>query len=182
VANFFYLALAFVVLALFVSRRLYRSRIGRAWTAMREDEQTADAMGISTTSYKLLAFAMGGAIGAIGGALFAVKIGSITPASFQVFVSIQVLGIVILGGLGSLPGVVVGALVLVGLPGILREFEEYSLLAYGAALVIVMLLRPQGLVPNVRRTRELQEEERAQDAWAEKKQEEAEAAVEGVAT
>jgi branched-chain amino acid transport system permease protein len=179
--NFYYLALAFVILALFVSRRLYRSRIGRAWTAMREDEQTADAMGISTTSYKLLAFAMGGAIGAIGGALFAVKIGSITPASFQVFVSIQVLGIVILGGLGSLPGVVVGALVLVGLPGILREFEEYSLLAYGAAVVIVMLLRPQGLIPNVRRTRELQEEERAQDAWAQER-EEAEAAVEGATT
>jgi len=178
--NFYFLALAFVILALFVSRRLYRSRIGRAWTAMREDEQTADAMGISTTSYKLLAFAMGGAIGSIGGALFAVKIGSITPASFQVFVSLQVLGIVILGGLGSLPGVVVGALVLVGLPGILREFEEYSFLAYGAALVIVMLLRPQGLVPNVRRTRELQEEERAQDAWA--AEEEQEAAVEGVST
>jgi len=178
--NFYFLALAFVILALFVSRRLYRSRIGRAWTAMREDEQTADAMGISTTSYKLLAFAMGGAIGSIGGALFAVKIGSITPASFQVFVSLQVLGIVILGGLGSLPGVVVGALVLVGLPGILREFEEYSFLAYGAALVIVMLLRPQGLVPNVRRTRELQEEERAQDAWAAEKEQEA--AVEGVST
>ena len=177
--NFYYLALAFVILALFVSRRLYRSRIGRAWTAMREDEQTADAMGISTTSFKLLAFAMGGAIGSIGGALFAVKIGSITPASFQVFVSLQVLGIVILGGLGSLPGVVVGALVLVGLPGILREFEEYSFLAYGAALVIVMLLRPQGLVPNVRRTRELQEDERAQDSWAQER-EEAAAAVEGV--
>ena len=180
--NFYYLALAFVLLALFVSRRLYRSRIGRAWTAMREDEQTADAMGISTTAFKLLAFAMGGAIGSIGGALFAVKIGSITPASFQVFVSLQVLGIVILGGLGSLPGVVVGALVLVGLPGILREFEEYSFLAYGAALVIVMLLRPQGLVPNVRRTRELQEDERAQDAWAAEKEEEGAAAVEGVAT
>jgi branched-chain amino acid transport system permease protein len=175
--NFYYLALAFVILALFVSRRLYRSRIGRAWTAMREDEQTADAMGISTTAFKLLAFAMGGAIGSIGGALFAVKIGSITPASFQVFVSLQVLGIVILGGLGSLPGVVVGALVLVGLPGILREFEEYSFLAYGAALVIVMLLRPQGLVPNVRRTRELHEEERAQDAWAAEKEQ---VSVEGV--
>jgi branched-chain amino acid transport system permease protein len=179
--NFYYLALAFVILALFVSRRLYRSRIGRAWTAMREDEQTADAMGISTTSYKLLAFAMGGAIGSIGGALFAVKLGSITPASFQVTVSIAVLAIVILGGLGSLPGVVVGALVLVGLPQILREFEEYRDLAYGAAIVIVMILRPQGLIPNVRRTRELQEEERAQDAWAQEREEE-EAAVEGATT
>jgi branched-chain amino acid transport system permease protein len=179
--NFYYLALAFVILALFVSRRLYRSRIGRAWTAMREDEQTADAMGISTTSYKLLAFAMGGAIGSIGGALFAVKLGSITPASFQVAVSIAVLAVVILGGLGSLPGVVVGALVLVGLPQILREFEEYRDLAYGAAIVIVMILRPQGLIPNVRRTRELQEDERAQDAWAQEREEEA-AAVEGATT
>jgi branched-chain amino acid transport system permease protein len=164
--HFYYLALAFVLAALFVSRRLYGSRIGRAWTAMREDEQTADAMGVNTTRFKLLAFAMGGAIGSLGGAMFAVQIGSLTPASFEVNVSILVLGLVILGGLGSLPGVVTGALVLVGLPGLLREFEEYRALAYGAALVAVMILRPQGLVPNVRRSRELQEEERAQDAWA----------------
>jgi branched-chain amino acid transport system permease protein len=163
---FYYLVLAFVVLALFVSHRLYVSRIGRAWTAMREDEQTADAMGVNTTRFKLLAFAMGGAIGSLGGAMFAVQIGSLTPGSFSVQVSILVLGLVILGGMGSLPGVVTGALVLVGLPGLLREFEEYRGLAYGAALVAVMILRPQGLVPNVRRSRELQEEERAQDAWA----------------
>jgi branched-chain amino acid transport system permease protein len=164
--HFYYLAFAFVVLALFVSWRLANSRIGRAWTALREDEQVADAMGVSTTAYKLLAFAMGGAIGSVGGALFAVKIGSLTPASFQVLVSIQVLGIVILGGIGSLPGVITGSLVLVGLPGLLREFEEYRLLAYGAAVVAVMLLRPQGLIPNVRRSRELHEEDREQDKWA----------------
>jgi branched-chain amino acid transport system permease protein len=164
--HFYYLALAFVILAMFVSWRLAGSRIGRAWTAMREDEQIADAMGVSTTRFKLLAFAIGGAIGSLGGALFAVKIGSLTPASFSVFVSIQVLGIVILGGLGSLPGVITGALVLVGLPGLLREFEEYRLLFYGAALVLVMILRPQGLVPNVRRSRELHEEDAAQDKWA----------------
>jgi branched-chain amino acid transport system permease protein len=164
--RFYYLALAFVGIAAFISWRLATSRIGRAWTAMREDEQTADAMGISTTRFKLLAFAIGGAIGSLGGALFAVKIGSLTPASFQVIVSIQVLGLVILGGMGSIPGVLVGALVLVGLPGLLREFEEYRFLAYGAAVVAVMVLRPQGLVPNVRRSRELQDEERAQDEWA----------------
>ena len=164
--RFYYLALAFVGLAAFISWRLATSRIGRAWTAMRENEQTADAMGISTTRFKLLAFSIGGAIGSLGGALFAVKIGSLTPASFQVLVSIQVLGLVILGGMGSIPGVLVGALVLVGLPGLLREFEEYRFLAYGAAVVAVMVLRPQGLVPNVRRSRELQDEERAQDEWA----------------
>ncbi len=163
--NFVYLAFAFVIVAVFVSWRLINSRVGRGWTAMREDEQIAEAMGVSVVRYKLLAFAVGGAIGAMGGALFAVKIGSLTPASFEVIVSIQVLGIVILGGMGSLPGVIVGALVLVGLPGLLREFEEYRLLVYGAALVAIMLLRPQGLVPNVRRMRELQEDEKAQDSW-----------------
>jgi branched-chain amino acid transport system permease protein len=164
--HFYYLALAFVLLAAFVSWRLSTSRIGRAWNAMREDEQVADAMGISTTRFKLLAFALGGAIGSLGGALFAVSIGSLTPASFEIFVSITALAVVILGGLGSIPGVLVGALVLIGLPGLLREFEEYRLLIYGGALVAIMILRPQGLIPNVRRSRELEEEEATQDAWA----------------
>jgi len=163
---FYYLALAFVLLALFVSWRLAASRVGRAWTAMREDEQVADAMGISTIKYKLLAFAMGGAIGALGGSLFAVNIGSLSPSSFGILISITALAVVVLGGLGSLPGVVVGALVLIGLPGLLREFEEYRLLIYGGALVAIMVLRPQGLIPNVRRSRELLEEEVEQDAWA----------------
>jgi branched-chain amino acid transport system permease protein len=164
--HFYYLALAFVLLAAFVSWRLSTSRIGRAWNAMREDEQVADAMGISTTKFKLLAFALGGAIGSLGGALFAVSIGSLTPASFEFTVSITALAVVILGGLGSIPGVLVGALVLIGLPGLLREFEEYRALIYGSALVAIMILRPQGLIPNVRRSRELEEEEVTQDAWA----------------
>jgi branched-chain amino acid transport system permease protein len=164
--HFFYVALAFVLLALFISWRLASSRVGRAWTAMREDEQVADAMGVSTIRFKLLAFAMGGAIGSLGGALFAVALGSLTPTSFEILVSITALAVVVLGGLGSLPGVVVGALVLIGLPGLLREFEEYRLLIYGGALVAIMVLRPQGLIPNVRRSRELKEEEVEQDAWA----------------
>ena len=163
--HFYYLALAFVLLALFVSWRLAGSRVGRAWNAMREDEQVAEAMGVSTIKFKLLAFAMGGAIGSVGGALFAVNLGSLTPASFEIFVSITALAVVILGGLGSLPGVVVGALVLIGLPGLLREFEEYRLLIYGGSLVAIMVLRPQGLVPNIRRSRELHAEEVEQDAW-----------------
>jgi branched-chain amino acid transport system permease protein len=166
--HFYYLALAFVLLAAFVSWRLSNSRIGRAWNAMREDEQVADAMGISTTKFKLLAFALGGAIGSIGGALFAVSLGSLTPASFTFTVSITALAVVILGGLGSIPGVFVGALVLIGLPGLLREFEEYRALIYGGALVAIMILRPQGLIPNVRRSRELEDEEVTQDAWAAK--------------
>jgi branched-chain amino acid transport system permease protein len=164
--HFYYLAFAFVLLALFVSWRLSTSRVGRAWNAMREDEQVAEAMGVSTIKFKLLAFAMGGAIGSLGGALFAVSIGSLTPASFEFTVSITALAVVILGGLGSLPGVIVGALVLIGLPGLLREFEEYRSLIYGGSIVAIMLLRPQGLIPNVRRSRELEEEERTQDAWA----------------
>jgi branched-chain amino acid transport system permease protein len=164
--HFFYLALAFVLFVVFLSWRLSNSRIGRAWNAMREDEQVADAMGISTTRFKLLAFATGGAVGSLGGALFAVKIGSLTPSSFEIIVSITALAIVILGGMGSIPGVVVGALVLIGLPGLLREFEEYRQLIYGAALVSIMILRPQGLVPNIRRSRELHEEDVSQDKWA----------------
>ena len=173
--HFYYLALVFVLLALFVSRRLSASRVGRAWNAMREDEQVAEAMGVSTIKFKLLAFAMGGAIGSLGGALFAVSIGSLTPASFEILVSITALAVVILGGLGSLPGVVVGALVLIGLPGLLREFEEYRALIYGGALVAIMILRPQGLVPNIRRSRELEADEASQDAWAKAARGEAEA-------
>ncbi len=163
---FYYLALSFCLFAVFISYRLVGSRIGRAWMAMREDEQVAEATGVSTVKYKLLAFGCGAAIGSLAGALFAVQIGSLAPTSFTILVSIQVLAIVILGGLGSIPGVIVGALVLVGLPGFLSEFEAYQLLIYGAALMAMMLLRPQGLVPNVRRSRELQEEERLQDRWA----------------
>ena len=164
--HFYYLVLAFCLIAVFVSLRLQDSRIGRAWNAMREDEQVADAMGISTTRFKLLAFAMGGAIGSLGGALFAVSLGSLTIASFTILVSITALSVIILGGLGSIPGVIVGALVLIGLPGVLVEFEDYRLLIYGAVLIAIMILRPQGLVPNVRRSRELKEDERSQDQWA----------------
>jgi branched-chain amino acid transport system permease protein len=164
--HFYFLVLVFCLAAVFVSWRLQSSRIGRAWNAMREDEQVADAMGISTTRFKLLAFAMGGAIGSIGGALFAVSLGSLTIASFQILVSITALAVVILGGLGSIPGVVVGALVLIGLPGLLTQFEDYRLLIYGAVLIAIMLLRPQGLIPNTRVSRELQEDERSQDQWA----------------
>src|SRR5205807_3399404 len=155
---FYYLVLAFCLLAIFISWRLANSRIGRAWNAMREDEQVAEAMGVSTVKYKLLAFACGAGVGSFSGALYAVKIGSLAPTSFTILVSITVLALIILGGMGSIPGVLLGALVLIGLPGFLTEFAEYQLLLYGAALVAIMVLRPQGLIPNVRRMRELQEE------------------------
>ena len=164
--HFYYIALVACVFAVFVSYRLTESRVGRAWNAMREDEQVAEAMGISVVRYKLLASAVGGALGGMAGALFAAKIGSLTSQSFTVLVSITALAVVILGGLGSIRGAILGAFVLVGLPQLLTEFEGYRLSIYGAALIGIMLFRPQGLLPNVRRARELQDEERAQDAWA----------------
>jgi branched-chain amino acid transport system permease protein len=164
--QFYYLALVFAALGMYVSWRLQDSRVGRAWTAMREDEQVADAMGVSTVRYKLLAFATGGAIGSLGGALLAVQLGSLTPRSFDVNVSILALSVVILGGLGSLRGVVVGALALVGLPGFLREFEGFRPLALGVAIIAIMLLRPQGILPKTRRTVDIADEDRDQDAWA----------------
>jgi len=149
----------------FVSARLANSRVGRAWNAMREDEPVAEAMGISIIRYKLLAFAMGAAIGSLGGIFFAVKIGSIFANSFSLLISIQILALVVLGGMGSIRGVVVGAAVLVGLPELLREFAEYRLLFYGATLVAIMLLKPQGLLPSERRKRELASEQEEGDQY-----------------
>ncbi|HEX8099857.1 MAG TPA: branched-chain amino acid ABC transporter permease [Actinomycetota bacterium] len=163
--NFYYLVLVLVLVGIYVSLRLLNSRTGRAWAAMREDEQVAEAMGVSTTKYKLLAFAMGGAIGSFSGALLAVQVGTVQPDTFQILVSITALAIVILGGMGSIRGVILGALALVGIPELLSQFEEFRLLVYGAVIIAMMILKPEGLLPNVRRMRELHEEEVAQDAW-----------------
>ena len=160
----YYLILVFSAIALFISYRLEGSRVGRAWEAMREDETVAGVMGVNTIYYKLLAFAVGAMIASLGGAVFAVKLGAIFPHSFNVQVSITALSLLIIGGLASLPGVVVGAFVLVGLPELLREFEEYRLLIYGVVLIAMMVLRPQGLIPSRRRAREITEEQRSQDA------------------
>ena len=153
--NVYYLILVFCGIAAFVAWRLSDSRVGRAWAAMREDESVAEAMGISVIRYKLLAFAMGAGVGSLGGVFFAAKIGSIFPNSFGLLVSINVLSVIILGGIGSIPGVIIGSAVLVGLPELLREFAEFRLLIYGAILVAIMILRPEGLIPNKRRQREL---------------------------
>jgi branched-chain amino acid transport system permease protein len=161
----YYLLLVGALVALFISWRVKDSRVGRAWMAMREDEDVADAMGINTIQYKLLAFAMGATIASFSGAVFAAKIGSVFPHSFNVLVSITALSLLIIGGIGSLPGVIVGALALVGIPELLREFTEYRLLIYGAVLIVMMLNRPEGLIPSRQRARELHEEERSQDAW-----------------
>jgi branched-chain amino acid transport system permease protein len=155
----YYLILACVLLVGFIAYRVKTSRIGRAWNAMREDESVAEAMGISIIKTKLLAFATGAALASFGGAIFAAKIGSLFPNTFLLIVSINVLAIIVLGGMGSIPGVVVGAFVLVGIPEVLREFGEYRLLFYGAILMALMLLRPEGLLPDRRRQEELHEAE-----------------------
>jgi branched-chain amino acid transport system permease protein len=151
----FYLALVACAIVMFVAARLRDSRLGRAWMAVREDEDVAQATGINLINVKLLAFGLGAAFGGVSGAIFAVMIGSIFPHSFNFLISINVLSLIIVGGMGSLPGVIVGSLVLVGMPELLREFAEYRFLVYGAALVLMMQLRPEGLLPAAAVRREL---------------------------
>jgi branched-chain amino acid transport system permease protein len=155
----FYPILIGCLVVAFISLRTKNSRLGRAWMALREDEDVAQAMGIDLVRTKLLAFATGAAFAGLAGAFFATKLTSIYPHSFHLLVSINVLCVVIVGGMGSIPGAVVGSLALVGLPEILREFSEYRLLMYGAALVLMMLNRPEGLLPEARRALELHEGE-----------------------
>jgi len=167
----FYLVLVLAAISIYVSWRLERSRLGRAWMAIREDESVAEAMGINTVNVKLMAFVVGAVLASFAGSVFAAKVGSIFPTSFLILVSIIILVIVIVGGMGSILGVMAGSVVLVGVlggpkqPGLLQEFSEYKLLIYGALLVWMMLKRPEGLIPNVRRSRELHQEEFLQDAW-----------------
>jgi branched-chain amino acid transport system permease protein len=166
--NLYYPILAFAIAGTFVALSLANSRVGRAWNAMREDEDVAAATGINVTNYKLLAFSLGAVFGCIAGAFLAVKLGSIFPHNLNILVSITVLSLIILGGMGSIPGVIVGAFVLVGLPELLREFAEYRLLIYGAVLVMMMLWRPEGLIPSAQRRRELHESEDDEEQWDER--------------
>lgn len=168
---FIYLTMIFVVIAAYISYRAQNSRVGRAWAAMREDEDVAEAIGVSTVQAKLLAFVTGAIVASIAGALFSAKVGTVFTNSFDVLVSIVILVVVIVGGMGRIGGVVVGAVVLIGVlggpksPGLLVEFAEFKLLIYGAILVFMMLKKPEGLLPSVRRSRELHQEEFMQDAW-----------------
>jgi branched-chain amino acid transport system permease protein len=165
--SIYYPILFFCILAAVAATSLASSRIGRAWNAMREDESVAEATGVNTTKYKLLAFGLGAAFGCISGALFAAKIGVIFADSFNILVSINALALIILGGMGNIAGVILGALVLVGLPEFLREFAEYRLLIYGAVLVAMMLLRPEGLLPSRTRRAELHEREDDEEQYDE---------------
>ncbi|MGH2396002.1 MAG: branched-chain amino acid ABC transporter permease, partial [bacterium] len=157
--HLFYLTLASSALVVYVAWRLQHSRLGRAWMAIREDEDVAQALGVNLVAVKLLAYGLGAAFAGVAGAIFAVMVGSVFPHSFQLLISINVLALIIVGGIGSNPGVVVGALALVGLPELLREVGEFRFLVYGAVLVAMMLLRPEGLWPAAAIRRELHEEE-----------------------
>lgn len=151
----FYVTLAAAMIAAWFAWRLENSRLGRAWMALRDDEDVAQALGVNLVKVKLLAYGLGAAFAGLAGSIFATMLGTIYPSSFQLVISINVLALIIVGGMGSLPGVVVGAAALIGLPELLREFGEYRYLFYGAALVLMMRVRPEGLWPSPTRRREL---------------------------
>ncbi len=164
---YYFLFLLLCVVTIFISTRLQHSRLGRAWIAIREDEIAAKAMGINVRNVKLLAFAMGASFGGVAGAMFGAFQGFISPESFTLTDSIAILAMVVLGGIGHIPGVVLGAVLLAALPEILRhtvepvqmallgkvwiEAEVLRQLLYGLALVLIMLSRPAGLWPSPRK-------------------------------
>ena len=173
--KYYYLLLALAIVVILINLRLQNSRIGRAWQAIREDEIAAKAIGINTRNVKLLAFAMGASFGGIAGGIFAAMQGFISPESFSLTESIMILAMVVLGGMGHIPGVILGALLLAILPEALRyavvpvqqaifghvvvDPESLRMLVFGLALVLVMRLRPAGIWPSPERRRELAEVE-----------------------
>ena len=148
----YFLMIGLSLVTIFVVRRLQDSRIGRAWIALREDEVACQAMGIDKTRTKLSAFAMGATWAGMAGVVFAAKTTFINPASFTLWESIIILCVVVLGGMGSVMGVIFGALILILLPEYLRAFSEFRLLIFGAVLVVMMVFRPGGIVAEARRT------------------------------
>ena len=150
--DFYYLILLMSVLTVFAMKRIMASRIGRAWIAIREDEIAAEAMGINTFRLKLLAFVLGSAWAGLTGVFFAAKMAFVSPESFTFFESVMILCMVVLGGMGSINGIILGALLLITLPEVFRDFQDYRMLAFGAALVLMMVFRPQGLLGSVKKT------------------------------
>jgi len=160
---YYYLFLAIAIAIIVLTVRLQDSRLGRAWMAIREDELAAQSMGINTRNVKLLAFALGASFGGVAGALFAAFQGFVSPESFNLMESVVIVSMVVLGGMGHVPGVILGALLLAGLPEALRHVtgpiqqglfgheliapEALRMLLFGTAMVVVMLYRPQGLWP-----------------------------------
>jgi branched-chain amino acid transport system permease protein len=158
----YYLMVLFVIFTIFFVNRLQDSRLGRAWIALREDEIACQAMGIDKMKTKLVAFSLGAFWAGIIGVVFAAKTTFINPASFTFLESAIILSIVVLGGMGSIIGVIIGALVLILMPEYLRALSEYRMLAFGAILVCMMIFRPQGIISSVRRTYKYKPQERGE--------------------
>ena len=153
VTNFtYFITIALTILTILIIRRIESSKVGRAWEAMREDEIACQAMGIDIMKTKLTAFSMGAIWAGIMGVLFAAKTTFINPASFTTWESIVILCVVVIGGMGSIPGVIAGALIFILTPEYLRAFSEYRMLIFGLALVIMMIFKPGGIIPKVRKT------------------------------
>jgi branched-chain amino acid transport system permease protein len=148
----YYIVVGLVIFTIFVVNRLQNSRLGRAWLALREDEIACQAMGIDKTKTKLIAFSLGAFWAGLVGVIFAAKTTFVNPASFTFLESAIILSIVVLGGMGSIVGVIFGALILILMPEYLRALSEYRMLAFGGILVVMMVFKPNGIISNVRRT------------------------------
>ncbi len=151
---YYFLVFILITAAVFFLKRLEFSRLGRAWVAIREDETAAACMGVNPAWAKLSAFGIGGFIAGIAGCVFASKQGTVSPDSFDFVVSVMILAMIVLGGLGNIWGVMLGAFVLTLLPEFLRGFDIYRMLLFGAAMILMMLLRPQGILAEKRHREE----------------------------
>ncbi|HEY3687755.1 MAG TPA: branched-chain amino acid ABC transporter permease [Streptosporangiaceae bacterium] len=154
---FYYLLVALCVVTIIFVRRLQKSRVGRAWTALREDEDAAEVMGVPTFRFKLLSFAIGASIGGAAGVMYATATQFVVPDNFQFMLSATILAGVVLGGAGNIPGVIIGAFLVGWLPERFRALQDYRVMIFGAALVLMMALRPEGLLPSRTRKSELAE-------------------------
>jgi branched-chain amino acid transport system permease protein len=143
----YYVALLLAIITIISVRHLNYSRIGRAWESIREDETAAELMGVNTFKLKLLAYAMGALFAGLAGAFFCARMRFVSPESFTFLESAMVLSMVVLGGMGSIPGIILGAAALIVLPEVFREFETYRMLVFGMSMVVMMLFRPAGLIP-----------------------------------
>lgn len=155
----YFIIIVLVILTIIIVRRLEDSRLGRAWEAMREDEIACQSMGISITNTKLKAFAMGAVWAGFAGVLLAAKTTVVNPNSFTVWESVIILCVVVLGGMGSIAGVIIGALIIVLMPEYLRAFSEYRMLIFGAILVLMMIFRPGGIIQKVRKVHKFEGED-----------------------
>ena len=164
--HFYYLVVVLCIVTIFIVNRLDKSRLGRAWAAMREDETVAECMGINIVYTKLSAFAFGAAWAGFGGVVFAAKQTFISPESFTFFESVIILCMVVLGGMASIPGVMLGAFILTVLPEVLRELTLFRPMLLGSAMVLMMVLRPQGLLQAKSRRYLLERDEPRSEAGA----------------